>query len=86
MSLAANSKKLNELKDQEMDQKSPSRQVSKPLAGTCQHHWQEQESPFALAQLCTACRLFRYKASATADWEYRAPIPIGKLEAGQSGS
>jgi len=51
----------------------------KPLAGTCHHQWQDQESPYAVAQLCTVCKLFRYKTSATADWEYRAPIPIGKL-------
>jgi hypothetical protein len=51
----------------------------KPLAGSCQHKWQNQESPFILAQVCALCRLFRYKAGLTADWEYRAPIPIGEL-------
>jgi hypothetical protein len=51
----------------------------KPLAGSCHHQWKDQGSPYAIAQLCIVCRLFRYKTSATADWEYRAPIPIGKL-------
>jgi hypothetical protein len=51
----------------------------KPLAGTCHHQWQNQETPYAVAQLCAVCKLFRYKTSTTADWEYRAPIPIGKL-------
>lgn len=50
----------------------------KPLAGTCHHQWQNQESPYAVAQLCVVCRLFRYKTNTRADWEYRAPIPIGK--------
>jgi len=53
--------------------------ASKPLAGSCQHKWQNQESPYILAQVCELCRLFRYKAALTADWEYRAPIPIAKL-------
>ncbi len=48
----------------------------KPLAGYCQHAWQPQESPYAIAQLCKYCKLFRYKATQTADWEYRAPIPF----------
>ena len=52
---------------------------AKPLAGSCQHQWQKQESPFVMSQLCALCRLFRYKAGLTADWEYRAPIPIGQL-------
>jgi hypothetical protein len=52
---------------------------SKPLAGNCPHRWLEQESPYLVAQLCELCRLFRYKSSPTADWEYRAPIPIGRL-------
>ena len=51
----------------------------KPLAGSCQHKWQNQQSPFILAQVCALCKLFRYKAGLTADWEYRAPIPIGQL-------
>lgn len=51
----------------------------KPLAGNCQHVWQDQESPYVVAQVCKFCRLYRYKSSATADWEYRAPIPIGKI-------
>jgi hypothetical protein len=53
--------------------------IAKPLAGTCQHQWQDQQSPFILAQVCLRCRLFRYKASLTSDWEYRAPIPIAQL-------
>jgi hypothetical protein len=51
----------------------------KPLAGSCEHKWQNQESPYILAQVCALCRLFRYKAALTADWEYRAPIPIAQL-------
>ncbi len=51
----------------------------KPLAGGCQHSWQNQESPFLIAQVCQLCRLFRYKSSLTADWEYRAPIPIAQF-------
>ncbi len=50
----------------------------KPLAGTCHHRWQDQDSPFVVAQLCSVCKLFRYKTSVTADWEYRAPIPIAQ--------
>jgi hypothetical protein len=49
---------------------------TKPLAGQCSHGWQNQESPYFLAQFCHYCKLFRYKASLTADWEYRAPIPV----------
>jgi hypothetical protein len=52
---------------------------AKPAAGSCQHKWQNQESPYILAQVCALCRLFRYKASLTADWEYRAPIPIAQF-------
>jgi hypothetical protein len=51
----------------------------KPLAGSCQHKWQNQQSPFLRAQVCPLCKLFRYKISVTADWEYRAPIPIAQL-------
>ncbi len=51
----------------------------KPLAGTCHHEWQNQQGPFAFAQVCSLCKLFRYKSSRTADWEYRAPIPIARL-------
>jgi hypothetical protein len=49
---------------------------SKPLAGTCLHDWQEQETPYVVAQVCAFCKLFRYKPGPTADWEYRAPIPV----------
>jgi hypothetical protein len=59
-----------------MDSESNS---AKPLAGFCQHKWQSQESPYILAQVCALCKLFRYKAALTADWEYRAPIPIAQL-------
>jgi hypothetical protein len=51
----------------------------KPLAGMCQHQWRDQETPYVVAQLCDLCKLFRYKSSATADWEYRAPIPFGQV-------
>lgn len=54
----------------------PERQ--KPLAGACHHIWQNQQGPFVVAQVCELCRLYRYKSSATADWEYRAPIPMGR--------
>jgi hypothetical protein len=53
--------------------------AAKPPAGSCQHKWQNQESLYILAQVCPLCRLFRYKAALTADWEYRAPIPIAQL-------
>ncbi len=65
-----------------MDKDAPLPKPTKPLAGTCQHDWQAQATPYTVAELCAACRLFRYKSSPTADWEYRAPIPIGKLGAG----
>jgi hypothetical protein len=51
----------------------------KPLAGSCHHQWVDQETGYVVAQVCALCRLFRYKASATADWEYRAPIPFANL-------
>jgi len=51
----------------------------RPLAGACHHQWQKQEGPYAVAQLCAVCMLFRYKTSVTADWEYRAPIPFGQI-------
>jgi hypothetical protein len=50
----------------------------KPLAGTCHHKWQKQAGPYVVAQVCELCRLYRYKSSATADWEYRAAIPYGR--------
>lgn len=53
----------------------------KPLAGTCHHQWQNQESPYVVAQVCVVCKLYRYKSSVTADWEYRAPIPFGRAPA-----
>jgi hypothetical protein len=54
--------------------------VTKPLAGTCQHRWQKLESPFYQAQVCENCKLYRYKAGQSADWEYRAPIPRALVE------
>lgn len=56
-------------------------EIKKPLAGACHHQWQNQERPFAVAQVCDVCKLYRYKSSATADWEYRAPIPVGSVPA-----
>ena len=53
--------------------------ITKPLAGACQHKWQNQKSPYVVAQLCEICKLFRYKAGLTSDWEYRAPIPMGQI-------
>lgn len=52
---------------------------TKPLAGACPHEWRDQTSPFVVAQICPACKLFRYKSAGTADWEYRAPIPIARI-------
>ena len=52
----------------------------KPLAGACHHQWVNQDGPFVLAQFCEVCKLFRYKSSVTADWEYRAPIPVGRVQ------
>ncbi len=49
--------------------------IVKPLAGSCDHEWLEQEGPFLVAQLCKLCRLYRYKVAPISDWEYRAPIP-----------
>jgi hypothetical protein len=51
---------------------------SKPLAGACHHKWLDQRGPYAVAQVCELCKLYRYKSSTTADWEYRAPIPFGR--------
>ena len=53
----------------------------KPAAGTCHHRWQEQKSQYVVAEICALCKLYRYKASATSDWEYRAPIPFGPTAA-----
>ena len=60
-----------------MDKYLDASHEGKPLAGDCKHQWEKQETPYFVAQLCNLCRLFRYKASLTADWEYRAPIPMG---------
>jgi hypothetical protein len=57
-----------------MEMKDPPK-IVKPLAGSCEHQWLEQESPFLVAQLCKLCRLYRYKVAPISDWEYRAPIP-----------
>ncbi len=51
---------------------------TKPRAGACHHDWVDQESPYVVAQVCKICMLYRYKASQTSDWEYRAPIPYEK--------
>jgi hypothetical protein len=53
--------------------------ADKQLAGSCSHDWQDLKSPYHIAQICAHCRLFRYKAALTADWEYRAPIPRTRL-------
>ena len=50
-------------------------QVTKPQAGDCKHQWQDQESPYLIAQVCELCKLYRYKVAPISDWEYRAPIP-----------
>ena len=62
-----------------MNRELPPPERGKQLAGTCHDQWEDQTSPYAVAQLCKICRLFRYKTSATADWEFRAPIPIGRI-------
>jgi hypothetical protein len=62
-----------------MNRDLPPPELGKPLAGTCHHRWENQKSPYAVAQLCKICKLFRYKTNATADWEFRAPIPIGRI-------
>ncbi|HXH50558.1 MAG TPA: hypothetical protein VNM47_14550 [Terriglobia bacterium] len=49
--------------------------IVKPLAGSCEHQWLDQESPYLVSQLCKHCRLYRYKVAPISDWEYRAPIP-----------
>jgi len=58
---------------------------TKPLAGACQHQWQDQKSAYNVAQVCSLCKLFRYKAALTSDWEYRAPIPIAQAPPGEPG-
>lgn len=65
-----------------MDKDVAPSQPNKPLAGTCRHDWRAQVTTYTVAEVCPLCRLFRYKSSPTADWEYRAPIPIGKLDVG----
>ncbi len=50
----------------------------KPLAGQCAHRWVAQPGPYFVSEVCALCKLYRYKSTATADWEYRAPIPFGK--------
>ncbi len=48
--------------------------AEKPLAGNCHHRWRKQKSAFLISEVCDFCKLLRYKAAATSDWEYRAPI------------
>ncbi len=55
-------------------------ELEKPLAGSCAHEWLATEGPYKIAEVCALCRLFRYKAAATADWEYRAPIPLPRIK------
>lgn len=50
----------------------------KPLAGNCLHAWENLETSYVVAQVCKLCKLYRYKSSTTADWEYRAPIPFAQ--------
>ncbi len=51
---------------------------SKPLAGTCSHVWRNHKGRYLVEQVCQLCKLYRYKTSLTADWEYRAPIAFPK--------
>ncbi len=62
-----------------MKPEPPPEGEQKPLAGTCAHVWQDQKSQYLVAQVCKLCKLYRYKTSPTADWEYRAPIPFAKI-------
>ncbi len=62
-----------------MKRKALPESESKPLAGNCAHVWQNQKSPYIVAQICRLCKLYRYKTGRTADWEYRAPIPFGRI-------
>ncbi len=57
----------------------PDQGEPKPLAGACPHDWQDQKSQYLVAQICKLCKLYRYKTSKTADWEYRAPIAFGNF-------
>jgi len=59
---------------------------AKPLASECHHQWAERVGPFLQAQLCPLCMLFRYKTAITADWEYRAPIPVARAREQDPGS
>ncbi len=59
-----------------MNPEAPSGPEHKPLAGSCPHVWQHQQSKYLVAQVCTLCKLYRYKTGYGADWEYRAPIPF----------
>jgi hypothetical protein len=59
-----------------MEREEPVQDLPKPLAGDCHHEWVNQKSPYAVAQFCKLCKLYRYKIGRTADWEYRAPIPV----------
>lgn len=58
---------------------------AKPLAGSCYHQWQSQPSQYVVAEVCALCKLYRYKASPTSDWEYRAPIPFPRSAGASSG-
>ncbi len=55
-------------------------EAEKPLAGACAHEWVAAEAPFSIAEVCALCKLFRYKAAPTADWEYRAPIKVARMK------
>lgn len=52
----------------------------KPLSGQCAHAWENTISRHAISQICKHCKLYRYKTALTADWEYRAPIPIARRD------
>ncbi len=56
----------------------PPEAEQRPLAGNCAHVWLNQKSQYLVEQICKLCRLYRYKTGFTADWEYRAPIPLAR--------
>ena len=79
------SNQANEVTFYMMDKQYP-QTGSKPLAGTCLHKWRDQESPYVVAEVCSLCMLFRYKPGSTADWEYRAPIPVVGVRPSEPGA
>ena len=63
-----------------MRRETPPESELRPLAGQCAHVWMNQKGRYLVEQICKLCKLYRYKSSFTADWEYRAPIPFSAGE------